>query len=75
MHSPLYIYISVSIMLLNMFFISRHFNLSTSTFYKITMETAAYWPMAREYGIWNAAITSLQFWEEDLAPVTLGEVS
>ena len=39
------------------------------------METAEYWPMAREYGIWNAAIASLQFWEEDLAPVTLGEVS
>ena len=58
-----------------MFFISRHFSLSASTFYKITMETAAYWPMAREYGNWNAAIASLQFWEEDLAPVTLGEVS
>ena len=39
------------------------------------METAEYWLMAREYGIWNAAIASLQFWEEDLAPVTLGEVS
>ena len=39
------------------------------------METAEYWPVAREYGIWNAAITSLQFWEEDLDPVTLGEVS
>ena len=28
-----------------------------------------------KYGIWNTAIASLQFWEEDLAPVTLGEVS
>ena len=36
------------------------------------METTEYWPMAREYGIWNAAIASLQFWTEDLAPVTLG---
>ena len=35
------------------------------------METAEYWLMAREYGIWNAAITSLQFWTEDLDPVTL----
>ena len=58
-----------------MFFISQHFSLFSSTFYKITMETAEYWPMAREYGIWNAAIDSLQFWEEDLALVTLGEVS
>ena len=39
------------------------------------METAEYWPMAREYGIWNAAITSLQFWAEDLDPITLGIAS
>ena len=39
------------------------------------METAEYWLMAREYGIWNAAIASLQFWAEDLNPVTLGEAS
>ena len=31
--------------------------------------------MAREYGIWNAAIASLQFWAEDLDPVTLGDAS
>ena len=36
------------------------------------METAEYWPMAWEYGIWNTAIASLQFWAEDLNPVTLG---
>ena len=39
------------------------------------METAEYWPMAQEYGIWNAAITSLQFWAEDLDPITLGVAS
>ena len=39
------------------------------------METAEYWPMAQEYGIWNAAITSLQFWAEDLNPITLGIAS
>ena len=27
--------------------------------------------MAHEYGIWNAAIASLQFWAEDLEPITL----
>ena len=37
-----------------------------------TMDTTDYWPMAREYSIWNAAIASLQFWPEDLDPVTLG---
>ena len=36
-----------------------------------TMETADYWLMAWEYSIWNAAIASLQFWTEDLNPVTL----
>ena len=39
------------------------------------METAEYWPMACEYGIWNAAIASLQFWAEDLDPITLGIAS
>ena len=31
--------------------------------------------MACEYGIWNAAIASLQFWAEDLNPITLGIAS
>ena len=39
------------------------------------METAEYWPMAHEYGIWNAAVASLQFWAEDLDPITLGIAS
>ena len=39
------------------------------------MDTADYWPMAREYSIWNAAIASLQFWTEDLDPVTLGRTT
>ena len=40
-----------------------------------TMETAEYWPMACRYAIWNTAITSLQFWAEDLDPITLGIAS
>ena len=39
------------------------------------METADYWPMAQEYVIWNATIASLQFWAEDLDPITLGVAS
>ena len=39
------------------------------------MDTADYWPMVREYSIWNAAIASLQFWTEDLNPVTLGRAT
>ena len=39
------------------------------------METAEYWLMAHKYGIWNAAIASLQFWAEDLNPITLGIAS
>ena len=39
------------------------------------METAEYWLMAWDYGIWNATIASLQFWTEDLDPITLGIAS
>ena len=44
-------------------------------FITTSMETTEYWPMAREYGIWNATITSLQFWAEDLDLITLGVAS
>ena len=30
------------------------------------MNTPDYWPMAREYLVWNAAISALQFWTADL---------
>ena len=39
------------------------------------MNIADYWPMVREYSIWNAAIPSLQFWTADLDPVTLGRAT
>ena len=39
------------------------------------MDAADYWPMAREYSIWNAAIASLQFWTADLDPVILGRAT
>ena len=39
------------------------------------MNTVDYWLMAREYSIWSAAIASLQFWTEDLNPVTLGRAT
>ena len=35
------------------------------------MNIADYWPMSREYSIWNAAIASLQFSTADLDSVTL----
>ena len=47
----------------------------SSTFQILTWTQAEYWPMAREYGIWNATIASLQFWAEDLDLVTLGDTS
>ena len=40
-----------------------------------TISSTDYWPMAREYSIWNAAIASLQFCTEDLDPVTLGRAT
>ena len=39
------------------------------------MNIADYWPIVREYSIWNAAIASLQFWTADLDPVTLGRAT
>ena len=39
------------------------------------METAEYWLVAQEYGIWNVTIASLQIWAEDLEPITLGIAS
>ena len=32
------------------------------------MDTTHYWPFAREYSIWNATVTALQFWTADLEP-------
>ena len=39
------------------------------------MDTADYWPMAREYSIWNATIALPQFWTADVDPVTLGSAT
>ena len=36
------------------------------------MDVADYWLMAREYSIWNPAVTSLQFWRADLDMINLG---
>ena len=35
-------------------------------FYKTIMNITDYWPMAREYSIWNAEVATLQFWTADL---------
>ena len=39
------------------------------------MDATDYWPIVREYSIWNAAIASLQFWTADLDPVTLSRAT
>ena len=36
------------------------------------MDNVEYWLMPQEYSIWNATIAPLQFWTEDLNPVTFG---
>ena len=38
------------------------------------MDGTHYWPFAREYSIWNAAVTALQFWMADLECQTLSNV-
>ena len=35
------------------------------------MDAIDYWPFAWEYSIWNAAVAALQFWTEDVDPLTL----
>ena len=54
-------------------FCSNFILLHTAT--TLSMDATDYWPMAREYSIWNATIASLQFWTEDLDPVTLGRAT
>ena len=54
---------------------SYHDTLDFSSIFHNTMNTAEYWLMAWEYGIWNTAIASLQFWAEDLDPVSLDVAS
>ena len=38
-----------------------------------SMDATHYWPFAREYSIWNAAVAALQFWTEDLEPHILSD--
>ena len=51
--------------------------LSTNTIYDCrnsqysTMDVTDYWPMAREYSIWNATVAALQFWTADLKAYVL----
>ena len=37
------------------------------------MDATLYWPLAREYSIWNATVTALQFWMADLKPHILSD--
>ena len=30
------------------------------------MNVTDYWPMAREYSVWNATVAAFQFWTTDL---------
>ena len=39
------------------------------------MNTQDYWPMAREYSIWNAAVAALNFWTADLEEHTLSNAT
>ena len=54
-------------------FCSNFILLHTAT--TLSMDATDYWPMAREYSIWNDAIASLQFWAANLDPVTLGRTT
>ena len=68
-----------SIYILPTIFFENAINTAIIRFYRnftaTAMDTTDYWPMAQEYSIWNATIASLQFWTEDLNPVTLGRAT
>ena len=55
---------------LTLFSDSTHLHISTRF---LIMDATHYWPFAREYSIWNAAVAALQFWMEDLKPHTLSD--
>ena len=38
------------------------------------MNGSDYWPMAREYSVWNATVAALQFWTADLKVYVLSSV-
>ena len=63
-------------MLSNLYIFPTRFSQACYTEISLQLpETVEYWPMGCEYTIWNAAIASLQFWAEDLDPITLGIAS
>ena len=39
------------------------------------MNTPDYWPMAREYSIWNAVVAALNIWAADLKAHTLSSTT
>ena len=49
---------------------SNHLESTPSPIYtyqlQINMNATDYWPIAREYSVWNAAVAALQFWTADL---------
>ena len=68
-HQTLEIFINITIIRFCRNFIPLH----TDT--TLSMDVTDYWPMVREYSIWNPTIASLQFWTEDIDPVTLGRAT
>ena len=44
---------------------STHLTYTTKVY---VMDATHYWPFAREYLIWNATVTALQFWTAALKP-------
>ena len=39
------------------------------------MDITCYWSFAREYSVWNTAVTALQFWTPDLKPHILSNAT
>ena len=74
-HRCFHYHIYVSDKFFSTCFLPQHLRILQNHFLTTTMDAADYWPMTREYGIWNATIESHQFWAEDLNLITLGIAS
>ena len=49
----------------------RHYKSEIMSGQFFTMDATEYWPFAHEFSIWNASVSSLQFWTNDLDPQML----
>ena len=51
----------------------HHYKIELTSGRFFTMDATEYWPFAHKFSIWNASVTALQFWTDDLDPQMLSD--